>query len=93
MPSQDRFSYDSRRQADDKTETHRDLCRGVTLRFQLVLCRHLTKHMQPQGDGEPCDAPLTETAGCDDRDTLQWHLDCHSESLMGRVQLPSDSLA
>ncbi|CAE7927083.1 SPON1 [Symbiodinium necroappetens] len=25
-----------------------------------------------EGDGEPCDAPLTETAGCDDRDTLQW---------------------
>ncbi|CAE7490085.1 adt-1 [Symbiodinium sp. CCMP2592] len=25
-----------------------------------------------EGDGDPCDSPLTETAGCDDRDTLQW---------------------
>ena len=26
----------------------------------------------PQGDGKPCDAPLTETAGCEGRDELQW---------------------
>ena len=65
---------DFRRQTDDETETHRDLCRGMTLRFQPVVCRR-SDEAWPQGDGEPCDSPLTETAGCDDRDTLQWHLD------------------
>ena len=32
----------------------------------------LRDNQNRQGDGEPCDAPLTETAGCSNRDDTQW---------------------
>ncbi|CAE7338398.1 unnamed protein product [Symbiodinium natans] len=46
---------------------------GCEVEGALQMTRQRRIETYAEGDGEPCDAPLTETAGCADRDSLQWY--------------------